>query len=127
MPKQSERTWKFNINCSQEKDLAITKSDSENKIDGKGDNRPGFHALGYTSVPDELSLADQEGGTINTVTIKTMERVAWATAQAPAKNLFMTGFMLWMSGAGVHIFSIMITGMALLNPIKAFEMYFNLY
>ena len=31
----------------------------------------------------------------------------------------MTGFMLWMSGAGVHIFSIMITGMALLNPLKA--------
>ena len=40
-------------------------------------------------------------------------------SQAPAKNLFMTGFMLWMSGAGAHIFSIMITGMALLNPIKA--------
>ena len=70
MPKQSERTWKFNINCSKEKDLAITKSDSENKIDGKGDNRPGFHALGYTSVPDELSLADQEGGTINRLPLK---------------------------------------------------------
>ena len=37
----------------------------------------------------------------------------------PASQLFMTGFMLWMSGAGVHIFSIMITGMALLNPLKA--------
>ena len=58
-----------------------------------------------------------KGGTVNTVTIKTMERVAWATAQA--RSLFMTGFMLWMSGAGVHIFSIMITGMALLNPLKA--------
>ena len=38
---------------------------------------------------------------------------------ASASQLFMTGFMLWMSGAGVHIFSIMITGMALLNPLKA--------
>ena len=116
---RQERPWKFEINCSAQQDLQVTKLDSENNLDGKGDNRPGFHALGYTSVPEELSLADQQGGTVNTVTIKTMERVAWATAQAPAKSLFMTGFMLWMSGAGVHIFSIMITGMALLNPIKA--------
>ena len=116
----TDRAWKFSINCSATQDLQISKVESSgDKIDGKGDNRPGFHALGYTSVPNELSLADQEGGTVNTVTIKTMERVAWATAQAPARSLFMTGFMLWMSGAGVHIFSIMITGMALLNPLKA--------
>ena len=31
----------------------------------------------------------------------------------------MTGFMLWMSGSGVHIFSIMITGMAIYNPVKS--------
>lgn len=40
-------------------------------------------------------------------------------ATAPGKQLFMTMFMLWMAGAGVHIFSIMIVGMSVFNPIKA--------
>jgi len=31
----------------------------------------------------------------------------------------MTAFMLWMSGNGVHIFSIMITFYAIYNPIKS--------
>lgn len=37
---------------------------------------------------------------------------------APGKSLFMTAFMMYMSGSGVQIFSIMITAMALLNPLK---------
>lgn len=40
-------------------------------------------------------------------------------AYSPAKNLFTTGFMLWMSGSSIQIFSIMMTGMALINPLKA--------
>ena len=31
----------------------------------------------------------------------------------------MTGLMLWMSGSGVHIFSIMITFYAVYNPVKS--------
>ncbi|KAH9249583.1 hypothetical protein BASA81_012657 [Batrachochytrium salamandrivorans] len=31
----------------------------------------------------------------------------------------MTAFMMWMAGAGVHIFSIMIVGMGVITPIKA--------
>lgn len=31
----------------------------------------------------------------------------------------MTALMLWMSGSGVHIFSIMITGYAVYNPLKS--------
>eukprot|EP00966_Prymnesium_polylepis_P023579 542729-Prymnesium_polylepis.1 len=31
----------------------------------------------------------------------------------------MTGLMLWMSGNGVHIFSIMITFYAIYNPVKS--------
>lgn len=41
--------------------------------------------------------------------------VAWS----PGKNFMMTAFMLWMSGSGVHIFSIMITFYAVYNPIKS--------
>lgn len=39
-------------------------------------------------------------------------------AMRPGQNLIMTGLMLWMSGGGLHIFSIMIVGMALWTPIK---------
>lgn len=42
-----------------------------------------------------------------------------AMAMGPGKNLLSTGFMLWMSGSSVQIFSIMATGMALINPLKA--------
>lgn len=38
---------------------------------------------------------------------------------APVKSLPMTLFMMWMSGNDIHIFSIMITGMAIYQPIQA--------
>jgi len=47
--------------------------------------------------------------------LKKAKELAWS----PAKNFMMTGLMLWMSGSGVHIFSIMITGMAIYNPVKS--------
>lgn len=31
----------------------------------------------------------------------------------------MNAFMMYMSGAGIHIFSIMITFMGIMNPVKA--------
>jgi hypothetical protein len=40
-------------------------------------------------------------------------------AYSPGKNLLTTAFMLWMSGSSIQIFSIMMTGMALWNPLKA--------
>mmetsp|Transcript_17978 Transcript_17978/g.30241 ORF Transcript_17978/g.30241 Transcript_17978/m.30241 type:complete len:131 (-) Transcript_17978:89-481(-) len=40
-------------------------------------------------------------------------------AYSPGKGLLTTGFMLWMSGNSIQIFSIMMTGMALFNPLKA--------
>ena len=38
---------------------------------------------------------------------------------APAKQIPMQGFMLYMSGSGVQIFSMMVVGMLLTNPLKA--------
>lgn len=38
---------------------------------------------------------------------------------SPGKNFMMTALMLYMSGSGVHIFSIMITFYAVYNPIKS--------
>lgn len=39
-------------------------------------------------------------------------------AYGPGKSLLSTAFMLWMSGSSIQIFSIMATGMALMNPLK---------
>jgi len=47
--------------------------------------------------------------------LKKARELAWS----PAKSFFMTGIMLWMSGNGVHIFSIMITFYAIYNPVKS--------
>lgn len=47
------------------------------------------------------------------------QKRAWDVALAPAKQIPMQGFMLYMSGSGVQIFSMMVVGMLLTNPIKA--------
>ncbi|KAF9428253.1 hypothetical protein BGZ94_002961 [Podila epigama] len=44
---------------------------------------------------------------------------AWDVALAPGKQLPMQGFMLWMSGNSVQIFSVAITAMLMFSPIKA--------
>ncbi|UZJ51753.1 hypothetical protein CBS101457_001073 [Exobasidium rhododendri] len=47
------------------------------------------------------------------------QKKAWDVAMAPAKSVPMNAFMLYMSGTGVQIFSMMVVGMLLTNPIKA--------
>ncbi|VAI05463.1 unnamed protein product [Triticum turgidum subsp. durum] len=44
---------------------------------------------------------------------------AWEVAQAPFKNLMMMGFMMWMAGSTVHLFSIGIVFSALWQPFNA--------
>lgn len=38
---------------------------------------------------------------------------------APFKSLLQTAFMMWMSGNSINIFSIMITGMIIMNTAKS--------
>jgi hypothetical protein len=47
------------------------------------------------------------------------QKKAWDVAMAPAKSVPMNAFMLYMSGSGVQIFSMMVVGMLLTNPLKA--------
>ena len=54
-------------------------------------------------------------GELLSLKVKKANDMAWA----PAKNFMPTALMLWMSGNGVHIFSIMITFYAVYNPIKS--------
>ncbi|KAJ2803042.1 hypothetical protein H4R20_003046 [Coemansia guatemalensis] len=44
---------------------------------------------------------------------------AWEVAVSPGKSLPMQAFMAWMSGTSVSIFSILITGMILMSPLRA--------
>ncbi|KAI8092968.1 uncharacterized protein BX664DRAFT_328614 [Halteromyces radiatus] len=44
---------------------------------------------------------------------------AWDVATGPAKSIPMNAFMIYMSGNGVQIFSVMITVMLFITPIKA--------
>lgn len=43
---------------------------------------------------------------------------AMSIALSPGKQIAMNAFMLWMSGRNLNIFSISITSMAIMNPIK---------
>jgi len=43
---------------------------------------------------------------------------AWEVAKSPQKSLFMTAFMMWMTGSTIHIFTLMPTAFALFNAVK---------
>ena len=51
--------------------------------------------------------------------MKLKQRRAMQIAYSPGKSIPMTAFMMWMSGSNVNIFSMMMTGMAIINPIKS--------
>jgi len=51
--------------------------------------------------------------------IAAKQRQVMSIAYSPGKGIFTTAFMLWMSGSTIQIFSIMMTGMALVTPIMA--------
>lgn len=57
----------------------------------------------------------------NVLNLFPFEQKAWEVAQAPFKNLLMMGFMMWMAGSTVHLFSIGITFSALWQPISALQ------
>ncbi len=76
---------------------------------------PGFSEKHYTHSNDSSDGSVTKKVDLARLKLKKAHEVAWS----PAKNFMMTGFMLWMSGNGVHIFSIMITFYAIYNPIKS--------
>jgi len=48
-----------------------------------------------------------------------LSKKAWEVATGPLKSIFMTLFVLWMSGSSVHIFSLMCLIYTLMNPIRS--------
>jgi hypothetical protein len=79
----------------------------------------------YSSYLHLLTLLNITGidfiASSNVLNLCPFEQKAWEVAQAPFKNLLMMGFMMWMAGSTVHLFSIGITFSALWQPISALQ------
>ena len=71
--------------------------------------------LGYKTPITESEDSSRRARDINKVKVKK----AWDTAKSPARSIFFTLLMLWMSGSSINIFSIMMVGMALWTPLKS--------
>eukprot|EP00638_Chattonella_subsalsa_P008618 CAMPEP_0117758186 /NCGR_PEP_ID=MMETSP0947-20121206/15217_1 /TAXON_ID=44440 /ORGANISM="Chattonella subsalsa, Strain CCMP2191" /LENGTH=154 /DNA_ID=CAMNT_0005578303 /DNA_START=50 /DNA_END=511 /DNA_ORIENTATION=- len=98
-----ERTWNFDLTLSN------TEKNSLKDIA----DPPGF-------MKSNLELEEMKGKAKDFAKEKELKmKRAQEMAMAPLKNIAMQGFMMWMSGSQINIFSIMITGMAFMNPIKA--------
>ncbi|TFL01028.1 DUF1077-domain-containing protein [Pterulicium gracile] len=81
----------------------------------------------YRSLPpppgfSKSQTSKSHRGTTSTLTPEAYDQLkekrAWDFAAAPVKSLPMQGFMLYMSGGGVQIFSMGIVFMLLLTPFK---------
>ncbi|KAJ1424391.1 hypothetical protein B484DRAFT_451534 [Ochromonadaceae sp. CCMP2298] len=91
-------------------------------------NRPKSQSLVLRGdVPGPISLdsnfnleVDEASMTMSTeMQLAAKSRQLSALSYSPGKSLLTTAFMLYMSGTSIQIFSIMMTGMALVNPLKA--------
>lgn len=91
-------------------DLADSYNSSRDVADPPGYDRSALEV-------DESSSGRQK----KEVDVTWKVQKAWEIAQAPFKNLLMMGFMMWMAGSTVHLFSIGITFSALWQPISALQ------
>ena len=84
------------------------------------DPSPSPNPVGF-AAPGTVVDTDTTGTSVQSVKAKNelLQKRAMDMGLAPGKNIFMQGFMMWMSGSSINIFSIMITGMAFMNPVKA--------
>lgn len=93
------------------------------------DSSGGTSASASGSIPDPLGFSrsshDQDDpsgkGQKKDAEASWKAQKAWEVAQAPFKNLLMMGFMMWMAGSQVHLFSIGITFSALWQPLSALQ------
>ncbi|GAC96380.1 hypothetical protein PHSY_003960 [Pseudozyma hubeiensis SY62] len=79
--------------------------------------------IGFTD-PDAVSKKQSKSKSSSTVAQKRADPAAlkmakaWELAYSPAKALPMNAIMLYMSGSGVQIFSMMAVGMLITGPLK---------
>eukprot|EP00578_Thalassiosira_sp_NH16_P001360 CAMPEP_0181135188 /NCGR_PEP_ID=MMETSP1071-20121207/32489_1 /TAXON_ID=35127 /ORGANISM="Thalassiosira sp., Strain NH16" /LENGTH=205 /DNA_ID=CAMNT_0023221759 /DNA_START=329 /DNA_END=943 /DNA_ORIENTATION=+ len=69
------------------------------------------------SVKDDAGITVAENKQAVAIRARKQSK-AMSIAVSPGKQIAMNGFMLWMSGKSLNIFSISITTMAIMNPVK---------
>jgi len=69
------------------------------------------------SSPSSTTM-NTKSKTLQTQILARKKAKAMNMALAPGKQIFMNGFMMYMSGKNLNMFSISITGMAIMNPLK---------
>ena len=107
--------WQFDLVDGRDSKLIPAPSSSSSSSSSTStalDLKPfGFGVEVSTSDEEETVSAEKETAA--------KSKQAMALALSPGKSILTTAFMLYMSGTSIQIFSIMSTGMALLNPLKA--------
>lgn len=69
------------------------------------------------SIKDDAGITAAENKKAVAIRARKQSK-AMSIAISPGKQIAMNGFMLWMSGKHLNIFSISITTMAIMNPVK---------
>ncbi|KAN0022687.1 hypothetical protein ACTFIU_005422 [Dictyostelium citrinum] len=87
--------------------LPLTSGGSESPISTSSSSQP---QVASSSQPQQLSAKQQ---------MDLKVKKGWELAKSPAKNIFMTGFFLWMIGNGINIFTMPVIIYAVINPVKA--------
>jgi len=120
-------------------DFKPSKANNENKNELKNrfPNPPGFSSTtsnkGTDSTTKESNNNKEKKGTTPTTTTTTQQTIkrdelkmqqfriknAYKFAQASLSTVMMTSVMMWFTGNGIQIFSIMVTFNGLFQPIKA--------
>ncbi|KAL7551278.1 hypothetical protein ACHAWF_014472 [Thalassiosira exigua] len=74
------------------------------------------HKSNY-SIKDDAGITAVENKQAMAIRARKQSK-AMSIALSPGKQIAMNGFMLWMSGKNLNVFSISITTMAIMNPLK---------
>lgn len=115
----SKRRWSVNLNL-QDNDVGY---DVLQKRPAPCDMRLVQSVEKEMEQKSSYSIKDDAGGSAaenkQAVAIQARKKSkATSIALSPGKQIAMNGFMLWMSGKNLNIFSISITTMAIMNPVK---------
>ncbi len=76
-----------------------------------------------TSQQQQQQSSDQASSSSSSTAVsrdrELKEKKVWELARSPMGNLALKCFLMYMSGNQIHIFPILITAMALMDPLKA--------
>ncbi|KAJ1027470.1 hypothetical protein NDA18_003476 [Ustilago nuda] len=109
------------MSATKQQPLSAFRVNYASSSKSKASNMP--DPIGFTDR-DAVSKKESKSKASSTAVIQRADPAAlkmakaWELAYSPAKSLPMNAIMLYMSGSGVQIFSMMAVGMLITGPIK---------